>query len=226
MQKRIILTGIALLAVSAIFAQKVKVENTSKSIGGGKNDAFVTVIYNSKESDVKKEWKALLKQYAPEKVKSGGEIMADNATISGISSNTIDIYAKVKQAGNDVELTVGFDLGGAFVDASHSGAKTAENIVYEFAVKIATAAIEREVKAAEKLLVLKEKELEKLVKSNDRLHQNIEKFKAEIETANANIKQAESDLETNTKDQEGAKKGIEDQQTAVKLVGDKLKEVR
>jgi len=61
MQKKSILTCIAVLAVSAIFAQKVKVENTDKNIGGGRHDAFVTIIYNATESDVKKEWKALLK---------------------------------------------------------------------------------------------------------------------------------------------------------------------
>ena len=226
MRLKSILTAIAALSITAVSAQKVKVEITSKNIGGGRHDAFVVVIYQSSESSVKKEWKALMKQYMPEKIKSGGEILADNAKISSISTNTIDIYAKASKSGDDVELVVGFDLGGAFVDASHSGSKTAENIVYDFAVKLTTKGIEAEVKASEKILVAKGKELEKLVKANDRLHQNIDKYKNEIEAAKDNIKQAEDDLVNNKKDQEDAKKAVEQQDKAVTQIADKLKQIK
>lgn len=226
MRQYLIITAIAVLFVTALSAQKVKVDISNKSIGGGRHDAFVTVIYSSKASDVKKEWKALMKSYVPEKIKGGSEIMADNARISSISTNTIDIYAKIDQQGNDVELIVGFDLGGAYVDGSHSGSRTAKNIVYDFAVKMTTIGIEAEVKTAEKVLASKEKDLEKLKKSNDRLHQNIEKWKQEIETAKSDIEQAEKDLETNKSDQESAEKGIEDQKKTVGQVADKLKRIR
>jgi len=220
------LTIIVMLFTNMLFAQKVKVDITNKGIGGGRNDAYVTTIYQVRESTVKKEWKALMKQYNPEKIKGGGEIMADNAVVSSISSNTIDIYAKTKQSGDDVELVVGFDLGGAFVNGSHSGSRTAKSMVYDFAVRLTTSGIEAEVKAAGKVLVLKEKELDKLVKSNDRLHNNIEKWHKEIETATENIKTAEDDLVTNKKDQEEAAKAIKDQEKTVGQVADKLKQIR
>jgi len=215
-----------LLSVDVIFAQKVKVDISNKGIGGGRHDAYVTTIYQVKESDVKKEWRALMKQFSPEKIKSGGEIMADNALVSSISSNTLDIYAKTNQSGDDVELVVGFDLGGAFVNGAHSGSGPAKSMVYDFAVRLTTAGIEDEIKAAEKLLLMKEKELEKLVKANDRLHQNIDKYNNEIETATDNIKTAEEDLITNKKDQEEATKVIEGQQKAVQEVADKLKQIK
>ena len=167
-----------------------------------------------------------MKGYEPEKIKGGGEIMADNAKISSISSNTIDIYAKVSQSGDDVELVVGFDLGGTFLDGSASGSTTAKNMVYDFAVKMTTQGIEKEVAAAAKVLASQEKELEKLVKANDRLHQNIERWNKEIEQATADIEQAEKDLETNKKDQESAQKGIEDQRKSVGVISDKLKQIK
>ena len=112
------------------------------------------------------------------------------------------------------------------MDGAHSGAKTAEDIVYGFAVKLTTAGIEAEVKEAEKVLAAKEKEVDKLVKANDRLHQNIDRWKAEIESATQSIKQAESDLEANEKEQDTAKTAVEEQQKAVQAVADKLNEVK
>lgn len=221
-----ITTAIAVMFANAVTAQKVSVDITNKSIGGGRHDAFVTVIYSNSESNVKKGWKTLMKNYDPEKIKGGKEIMADDAHISSISSNSIDIYAQTNQSGDDVELIVGFDLGGTFLGGSATGSNTAKNLVYDFAVNMTTAGIEAEVKAAEKVLATKEKELEKLVKQNDRLHQNIDRWRKEIESATAGIEQAEKDLETNKSDQEESNKGIEDQKKAVGEVAEKLKKIK
>jgi len=226
MKARLFLMVMGLTSVVGVFGQKVKVDVSNQSIGGGRHEAFVTTIYHSNESEVKKEWKALLRKYNPERIKGGGEIMADNATISSISSNSIDIYATTKESGGEVELVVAFDLGGAFMDGAHSGAKTAEDMVYGFAVKLTTAGIEAKVKKAEKVLAAKEKEVVKLVKANDRLHQNIDRWKAAIESATQSIEQAESDLETNEKEQDTARKAVEEQEKAVQAVAAKLKEVR
>ena len=226
MRQYLICTTIAVLSVASLSAQKVKVDITNKSIGGGRHNAFVTTIYSSKESDVKKEWKALMKSYTPEKVKGGSEIMADNANISSISSNSIDIYAQANQSGDDVEFIVGYDLGGTFLDGSGAGSSTAKNMVYDFAVKMTTQGIEAEVKAEEKELVSQEKGLDKLVKSNDRLHQNIARWKQEIDKATSDIEQAEKDLETNLSDQEKAKTGIEEQQKTVSSTSDKLNKIK
>ena len=226
MKAKLFLIAVGLISVGNVLGQKVKVNVSNQSIGGGRHEAFVTTIYHSNESEVKKEWKALLKKYNPDKVKGGGEIMANNATISSISSNSIDIYATTKESGGEVELVVAFDLGGAFMDGAHSGAKTAEDMVYGFAVKLTTAGIEAEVKEAEKVLAAKEKEVAKLVKANDRLYQNIDRWNAQIESATQSIEQAESDLEANEKEQVTAKKAVEEQEKAVQAVAAKLNEVK
>ena len=226
MKTKLFLTAALLVSAATLFGQHVKVDISNQSIGGGRHEAFVTTIYHSNEADVKKGWKALLKKYNPEKVKGGGEIIADNATVPSISSNSIDIYAAISESAGEVELVVAFDLGGAYVDGSHSGAKTAEEMVYGFAVKMTSAGIDAEVKEAEKVLAAKQKEVDKLVKANDRLHQNIDRWNGEIESATQSIKQAESDLETNEKEQDAAKKVVEEQEKAVQAVAAKLKEVK
>jgi len=211
---------------SIVSGQKAQVNLTNENIGGGKNNAFVTTIYQVEEADIRKAWKTWLKQYKPEKISGKDEIFADNATISSISENTIDIYAKAKRI-NDLEtsLIVSFDLGGIFLDGNHVSSKSAEQIVYDFSVKTTTHGIEDEIKEEEKMLIKEEKALEKLIKDNDRLHLDIDKNKTAIETAKSNIEKAEKAIETNLAAQESSKKLVEKQKESVQSVVSKLKNI-
>jgi len=205
------------------FAQKIKVNGTNANLGGGSHSAFVVTIYGVKASEVKKEWKSLIKGYAPEKLSVKKEVFADNVKISSISDNTIDVYASAKDGkDNSVIFAVGFDLGGAWLSSNN----TAEKMVYDFAVKMTKQGVEAELKNEEKELGKKEKNLVKLKKDNDNLHKAIAKYENEIETAKNNIVQAKKDIETNLKDQETGKKDIESQKKKVQQVGDKLKNVK
>ena len=208
------------------FAQKVKVEQSKENIGGSRNNAYITTIYQSTESDVIKEWKSLLKEYQPLKISGKGEVFADNAKILSISDNTIDIYATAKGKENEVKFIAGFDLGGVFLSSDHSGSKTAERIVYDFAVKMTSLGIESEMKESGKVLAKFEKDLEKLVKANDRLHQDIDRYNKQIEDAKAGIEQAQKNIEANLIEQETAKKVVENQKNSVNKVADKLKSVK
>ncbi|HIN38822.1 MAG TPA: hypothetical protein EYM84_00965 [Flavobacteriales bacterium] len=215
------------LATTIAQGQKVKVDLSNENIGGGNHSAFVTTIYQVTEDDIRKEWKALLKQYKPEKVSGKAEIFADNVMISSISENTIDIYAQANQIKeNYTTFIVSFDLGGIFLDANHASMKSAERIVYDFAIKTSTIGIENEIKEAEKKLLKEEKVLEKLVKENDRLHTEINRNNTAIETAKSNIEKAEKEIETNISTQETAKKLIEEQKEVVQTVINKLKSIK
>lgn len=216
------------ISISLItYSQKIKVSVSNENIGGGNNAALSVIIIHPDESTVKKEWKSLIKSYKSDNVQSKKEIFADNCKISSISENTIDIYARVEKGkGNTVKLIVGFDLGGAYLNGSHSGYKAAKKMLYEFAVKLTLAGVEDELKEEEKELGKKEKNLVKLKKSNDKLHNNIDGYKKAIEQAKKDIEQAKKDIETNLKDQETSKKEIESQKKVVQQVSDKLKAVK
>ncbi len=207
--------------------QKVKVDLSNESIGGGNHSAFVTTIYHVSVEDIRKEWKAWLKQYKPEKISGKTEVFADNVMISSISENTIDIYAQANQIkDNYTTFMVSFDLGGIFLDANHASLKSAERIVYDFAIKTTTIGIENEIKEEEKKLLKEKKALEKLVKENNRLHTEIERSNSAIETAKSNIEKAEKEIETNIASQETSQKLIEEQKETVQAVLNKLKSVK
>lgn len=225
MKKLLLITAVVLFSFP-VFSQKIKVSQSSENIGSGRNNALTVMIYEVDDSDVRKEWKSLMKSYNA-KVSSGKEVFADDVNIPSISGNTIDVYAKAAEVGNNtVKLIVGFDLGGAYLSSQKSGYKSAENMLYDFAVKMTKKGIEKQLEGEKKEQSKLEKNLEKLKKANDRLHQDIGKYKKQIEQAEKNIEQAEKDIVTNEKDQEKGGKDIEEQKKEVQKVADKLKDVK
>jgi hypothetical protein len=208
-------------------AQKINVMGTKQKFSGESRDALEVLIYQTSENDVKKEFKSLLKSYKCEKVSMKKEILGDNAMISSISANTVDVYATLEDKGdNKVRLVAAFDLGGIYLAASNSGYKSAKTLLYDFALKLTKMGIEEEMKEEEKLLGKKEKELEQLVKDNDRLHQDIDRYTALIEETKKNIEKAKQDIETNKNNQVTSKQAIESQKKSVARVAEKLKNVK
>ncbi|MFH1320872.1 MAG: hypothetical protein ABII90_09505 [Bacteroidota bacterium] len=225
MNKLLLITAVILFGLP-IFAQKIKVSQSSENIGSGRNNALTVIIYEADDSEVRKEWKSLMKSYNA-KVTSGKEVFADDVNIPSISGNTIDIYAKAEEESNNtVKLIVGFDLGGAYLSSQQSGYNSAETMLYNFAVRMTKEGVEKQLAGANKEQVKLEKNLEKLKKTNDRLYMDIERYKKQIEEATKNIEQAEKDVVTNGKDQEQAGKDIEEQKKEVQKVADKLKDVK
>jgi len=219
--KKILALPVIILLSTLTFAQKIKVQESREKIGDGSNNAMVVIIYGADDKDVERAWKDLVKKYKPEKVFKKGDVVADNATISSISLNTMDIYARAEKDGENAKFIVGFDLGGVFLSKSmHSSEyKTAERIVYDFAIDQAIKAVEAELKEAEKEQNKMGKDMDKLVKDNEKLHSNIEKWTDQIE-------QAKKDIETNVKDQENKKKEIEYQIKHVGEIKDKKSKIQ
>jgi hypothetical protein len=225
--RKLAIVLLILIQCSITIAQNIEVSNVVEKIAGGEKDAISATIYQSSEQLVKKEWKSLMKGLRSEKVTVKREIFADNAFVSGISNNTVDIYAKVEGLGNgSIKLVAAFDLGGVFLSPSHEGFKHAQKILHDFAVKLTRMGIEEELKDKEKELAKGVKELENLKKDNDRLHQNIDRSNRMIEEEKNNIEKAKQDIETNLKDQITAKKTVEDLKSTVARVGEKLKKVK
>ena len=225
--RKLVIVLLGLILCSITIAQNIEVSNVVEKIAGGENDAISATIYQSSEQVVKKEWKSLMKGLRSEKVTVKKEIFADNAFVSGISNNTVDIYAKVEDQGNGlIKIIAAFDLGGAYLVPSHEGFKHAQKIIHDFAVKLTRMGIEEELKDKEKELAKGVKKFENLKKENDRLHQNIDRSNGMIEEEKNNIETAKQDIETNLKDQAKAKKMIEDLKSAAARVGEKLKNVK
>lgn len=212
MKKVLSITILISFSLICFGQNKIFVKEKTASIGGGSNNAFVVNIYEGNEKIIEKEWKSFMKGYKA-KVASKKEIFADDALIPSISDNAIDVYAKVEKAGDFYKLTVGFNLGGAYLSSGKHGAsaKTAEKMIYDFAVKTSKVAVDEEIKDAEKALKKMESELKNLQNNKEKLEDNIESYKMKIE-------QAEKDIEKNISDQGDMEKNIATQQETLKAI--------
>jgi hypothetical protein len=203
-----------------VSAQKIEVKEDKEDLGGGKNPVLTVVIPEADESDVEKAWKSLMKEYNA-KVSSKDGIFADNAAITDISANTVDVYASTKKQDDGIKLMVAIDLGGAFIsESTHSVEyKAAEKIIEKFATDMAKKAVAKKLEDAKD----KQKELEdnlaSLVKKKEKLEKEIEDYKKKI----AND---EEDIVTNKSDQEKAAKLIEEQKKAVDVIQKKLDDIK
>ena len=230
MRNLFITTAIILFCISTnSWGQKIKISQSSEKIGGGRNNALTVMIFEVKDNEVLKEWKSLIKGY-------GGKVsskFADNVSIPSISENTIDIYTTAVKEKDNTILIVGFDLGGAYLSSGHSGYKSAERILYDFAVMMTKKGVARLLKGAEKILAKSEKNFEQLIKDNEKLHKNIEglhqdieRYKDQIEGAKKDIKQTEKDIVSNLDDQKKAKAEVEEKKKIVQKVADRQKNVK
>jgi DNA-binding helix-hairpin-helix protein with protein kinase domain len=214
----IILLCIALYS----FSQKdIKVEETNAKIADGNNNAYTMIIFEADDKNVEKAWKKLMKDYKA-KVNMKKEIFADDAEISELSSNTVDVYAIVeKTKDGDSKITVAFDLGGAFLSSSNhsSQSKAAKSILRKFGVSAAKDAVLEQIKEAEKELKKMEGDKEQLIKDNEDLHKKIEGWEKDIEKAKEDIKE-------NEKAQEEKVKEIENQNALIKTIEEKEKLIK
>jgi len=217
---------IGMLLLFAMFAmqlsaQKIDVKQTRDDFNGQRVDALSVVMKDVDKKTVEKEWTKLVKGFGGKVSTKKRVIFADDASIRAISDNTVDVYARVNAKKDEVELTVAFDLGGAYLNKSahSSGYNHAEKMIYEFAVNIAKDAVGQQVKVAEKALSSKEKALQKLAKDKKRLESDIEKYKKQIEKAEKEIKQ-------NEKDQTDAEKDIESQKKALDALKKREKDIK
>jgi hypothetical protein len=203
-----------------VSAQKIEVKESKEDLGGGKNSALTVIIPDADASDVEKAWKSLMKDYDAKMSNKDG-IFADNAAITDISVNTVDVYASTEKKDDGIKLMVAFDLGGAFIsESTHSTEyKAAEKIVEKFATEMAKKAVQKKLDdAADKQKEL-ENNLASLVKKKEKLEKDIEDYKKKITSA-------EEDIVLNKSDQEKAAKLIEEQKKAVEVIQKKLDDIK
>lgn len=215
------LTLLTILLSTIGFSQyKISVTEGSESLNGANNNAFSVVIYEATIKDVEKAWKQEMKKMKA-KVSMKKEMFGDDASLASISSNTFDIYASTKDINGGIKLTVGIDLGGAFLSSKDNGsaANVVKDLLYNVGKETTKAAIRAVVLEEEKTLKNKEKEQETLVKNKEKLEENIKNWEKDIE-------QAKKDIEQNIKDQETKAKEIELQKKVVKEVMDKESSVK
>jgi hypothetical protein len=164
-------------------------------------------------------WKDYLKEFKgkSKNVKRSDEVFTDDASISYISNNTVDVYSIVEKNGDGSQLKLWMDLGGGFVDSerfpdAYEGVKVMLR-GYEKLLNVEN--IKIELKNEENRLKDLEKDLSKLERLNEKYLKDIEEWKAKIA-------ENETLIETNIQDQSDMKKTIDNQKETIRQVEVKL----
>jgi hypothetical protein len=160
----------------AIHAQvKLTVTEDTRSMSKGSHNAFVMEVPQTKASELKKEWEKYLKDNAkvkPEEFK--GELFVLGAIINRIASESLNHYALFNENPSGGIITAFYAIQDSFVSSAGKPA-VAGNIskfMYDFGKEVYTKAVEEELKVEQKTLKNKEKELEDLMKDEDKEAKN------------------------------------------------------
>lgn len=221
MKKQLLLSCLALLTCLSLC--QAQIEEGNRSMSQGVHNALTLEIPNVTEKTVEKLWKKYIKEYdgKTKRNRKADEYFTDNAEIAAIGgSNTVDVYARIAESGDDVYITTWFDLGGSFLSSDdHPQAYTeAEKIMMRFAINVAQKLTQDELDEQLKKLKKLESRLNKLRNANDGYHRDIENAKKRIARAEANIVENEEEQVT-------ANEEIEEQKEIVKEVQKRLNDL-
>ena len=208
---------------SSSFHSQYKIGVSEKSVGfeSGNHNAFTVIIYECSSKDVEKHWKKEMKDMKANVTSKKNEMKGDDAKIKDMGENTFDIYAITNETEKGIELSVAYDLGGAFLASGQHAdqSKIIKDLMYDFAVKSTKEGIRGILKKEEGVQHHLEKEHENLVKQKEKLEKDIENWEKSIE-------KAKKDIEQNKKDQESKNKEIDTQKKIVDEVKAKEKAVK
>jgi len=204
---------LSFISFTIVFGQGIM--EASKLMSQGDNNALTVKLPDTEVKVVEKEWESFIKGYKAKlrKIKKSSEIFADDAKLEGISSNTVDVYALVSERGDDTELSVWFDMGGAYLNSeSHPDQYVkAKGMLNDFLGRVSKTYIANLLNEEQKKLKGMEGDLKAIEKSTENSKKDIEKFKEKIAEAEANIEKCKVD-------KKGALDAIEQQKEAVKKV--------
>jgi len=210
-----------LINISVLAQTKIKVIEVKAKMSQGVRNGLSVNIPVATDKSAEKSWKKLMKGYNAKLSSSKGDLFADNALISSLSTNTVDVYTKIIKTNEGVKVTFFFNLGGAFLNSSeHSNMyPKAERIVYDFAIVAAKEAVGAQLADEQKVQKKLEKDLKNLLSANEKLHKNIADYKNLI-------KETEENIVKNEKNQQTKQKEIVAQKEVLKLVNRKMDAIR
>ena len=200
---------ISIISLST-FAQ-IKVEGKNVNVNGSHDGFYVTIPYGDKKM-IEKELKEELKSWKGS-YKSKDYIFVDDCKLKEMGKNTFDVYAKVEDiAEGGATVSIAIDLGGAYLNSGEHGEqfKIIEKKLYAFGVKAAKNVVEQDVKAEEKILKDREKELEDLKKAKEQSEKDIQDFQDKIKKAEEDIKKNETDQQDKEKEIAAQKEKVQE----------------
>lgn len=205
------------------FSQMEEISESKETMKKGTFNAIVVELLNAEDKVALKVWKSFIKGYGAKakKIKRTKDYLASGAIIGGLNnSENVDVYARVKERGDDSELIVWIEMGGFYVSSGSfpSDYTVAVKMLEEYVIEVAKELVNIDIEKEEKKMKKLEKEMTKLKKKNDGYHKEIEKAKKAILKAERNI-------EENVQQQAEQASVIESQQKALQMLKEKLSEM-
>ncbi len=196
--KKINLIIVLVVLLFNMKSQNISIKEQNCDFESVTGNAIGYSLHSIKIDDVERELKRKLKSYKAKVKSKKGESFADNAIISDISQNTIDIYSKLEESSNgNVEMIIAFDLGGAFLNSTNHADKynEAKRIFYEFSVEIIKKSIADKLKDEKKEYEVFVSDKENLIKENENLDKDIKNYEQKIKEAKIRIENNKVDIE-------------------------------
>ncbi len=224
--KKFFLSFVALLmvALSSTWAQTLEIKEDDKAMSQGSKPSVSTTLPGVTIKFAEKSWKKFADEWdgKNKKNKDLNEWFVDNAKIAAIGgANTVDVYARLEEAGSNVNVTMWFDLGGGFVNSKDypEKEKEAESLLRRFGVQTLQDMTKERINEEQDKLKNMEKKLRNLVSDNADYHKD-------IDNAKDKIRKAEASIASNEKDQATSKASIETQQKALESIKKSLDEIK
>lgn len=222
MKNQLLLAFCGLLISS--LSLNAQISEQSRTMSEGVQNALVLELPDTNDKFVNKLWKKYLKGFKggkSKKNKKENQVFTSNIKIPEIGgSDALNIYTRTTEIGDDVQLTLWVDLGGAFLSSAEHPEEylEGEKLLMRFGLEVTKEKIKIEIENEEDKLKKLEKTMKKLKRANDNYHRDIEQAKEKI-------KNAEKNIEENEVDQENTDQLIEAQKEAVKKVMKKLEDL-
>lgn len=200
--------------------EQVVVKEGMQLINDRSQNALTMAIPSASNKKCEEVWKEFSKDFngKTRKDKKTNLYFSDDASLTKLSGNAVDVYAKFDGSGSGTIVTVWFDLGGSFLASEqHEDAyQAADQLIRDYASAVKKSIAEDYVKEQEKVFKILEKDLEKLGKDN-------ESYRKKIEEAKKLIAEMEQNIQQNLKDQEKKQEEIKTQGKVVEQAKEKVK---
>lgn len=215
--KKLLLLPLLLFFCAPFFGQSIDLSEAARTKQGGTYNSFLFELPDVSKGEAEADWKKYMGKFKanPKFDKKAGLWVVNDATMSGLSKNTVDVYARIIEDTNpqkQTSIVVWFDLGGAYVNSQTHPIETdyCRSIMTDYAKKTSQHHAESVTKAEGKQLKDLESALKKLQKDQTEYYKEIEKAKALITEMEEAIKQNEIDQKTRETDIEAQKQTVSD----------------
>lgn len=171
---------------------KIEVTEIIEYMSQGQRPGLKVIIQTGNAAIIEKDWKGYLKTFKGKTKKGKEEYFTDNAAISLLSNNPIDIYSRIEETANGISIKAFFDLGGAYLSSKSNPEKypIGETIIRDFAVKQA-------MKGLSSRLDQEEGKLGNLAEARKAIETEQQSLELDIERMKEAIRQNEQTLEKN-----------------------------